>query len=47
LAKEKGCTIVIVTHNRALIEPLADMMFTFAVEQVSDTFTHSVCTQAN
>jgi putative ABC transport system ATP-binding protein len=47
LAKEKGCTIVIVTHNRALIEPLADMMFTFAVEQVSDTFTYSVCTQAN
>lgn len=41
LAKESGTTIVMVTHDRELVAPVADYSFTFEVRDLSATVTRS------
>jgi putative ABC transport system ATP-binding protein len=43
LAKKQGTTIVMVTHNHRLIEPVADRTYTYRVSQISGNLTRSVC----
>lgn len=43
LAKESGTTIVMVTHDRALVAPFADVTYTFDLNEESDTLTRSHC----
>ena len=43
LAKANGNTIVMVTHNSKLIEPLADSIYTFKVSEINNILTRSVC----
>ncbi|WP_295402585.1 ABC transporter ATP-binding protein [uncultured Thiocystis sp.] len=43
LAREEGSTIVMVTHDQPLVADVADRIFGFRVEQVSDTLTQSTC----
>jgi len=43
LAKENGTTIVMVTHDRDLVAPFADVTYTFDVNEVSDILTQSTC----
>jgi putative ABC transport system ATP-binding protein len=43
LAHEHGTTIVMVTHDRELVRPVADAVVSFALEAVSDTLTRSTC----
>ena len=43
LAKANGNTIVMVTHNPKLIEPLADSIYTFKVSEINNILTRSVC----
>lgn len=43
LARDHRTTIVMVTHNRDLVLPLADVVYTFNVTSVSEALTRSVC----
>jgi putative ABC transport system ATP-binding protein len=43
LAKESGTTIVMVTHDHALVAPFADVTYTFDLNEVSETLTRSHC----
>ncbi len=43
LAKETGTTIVMVTHNKDLVMPLADKIYSFKVEDVSKNLISSTC----
>ncbi|WP_295587474.1 ABC transporter ATP-binding protein [uncultured Lamprocystis sp.] len=43
LARDGGSTIVMVTHDRPLMDGVADRTFGFTLEQVSDTLTRSTC----
>ncbi|QVL50258.1 MAG: ATP-binding cassette domain-containing protein [Thiocapsa sp.] len=45
LAQKTDATVVMVTHDRALVAPFAHRTFSFAVEEVTSTFTRSVCYQ--
>ncbi len=41
LAKESGTTIVMVTHDHALVAPFADVTYSFELNEVSETLTRS------
>jgi len=41
LAKDTGTTIIMVTHHKDLVLPLADVIYTFKVEDVSKTLIRS------
>ncbi|MBE9562923.1 MAG: ATP-binding cassette domain-containing protein, partial [Proteobacteria bacterium] len=41
IAKKNGTIIVMVTHNRNLVAPFADVIYGFHVSDVSDTLTKS------
>jgi putative ABC transport system ATP-binding protein len=43
LAREHGTTVVMVTHDRNLVLPVADAVYEFTVSQVSDALTRSTC----
>jgi putative ABC transport system ATP-binding protein len=43
LAKANGNTIVMVTHNLRLIEPVADSIYTYKVSEITKKLTRSVC----
>ena len=43
LAKERGTTIVMVTHDRTLISPFADVTYTFDMIKRSENLTQSNC----
>lgn len=43
LARDHGSAIVMVTHDRGLVAPVADATFTFEVTQVSQALTRSIC----
>jgi len=43
LANESGTTIVMVTHDRALVSPFADVTYTFDVTKRSDNLIQSNC----
>ena len=43
LAKANGNTIVMVTHNFKLIEPVADSVYTYKVSEINNMLTRSVC----
>ncbi len=43
LARKQGTAVVVVTHDRPLIEPWMDRGYGFAVSAVSDELTVSVC----
>jgi putative ABC transport system ATP-binding protein len=45
LAKDTGTTIIMVTHHKDLVLPLADVIYTFKVEDVSKTFIQSISEQ--
>lgn len=47
LAQEHKTTIVMVTHDRELVEPFADASYTFEVKPLSDSLTHSHCKLIN
>jgi len=47
LAQESGTTIVMVTHDQDLVAPLADITYTFDVNEVSDSLTQSNCRLLN
>ena len=43
LARDTGATIVMVTHDHDLVAPLADVTYSFEVEELSDSLTRSTC----
>lgn len=43
IARDHGTTVVMVTHNRDLVLPLADAMYSFDVTQPSERLTQSTC----
>jgi putative ABC transport system ATP-binding protein len=43
LAMESGASIVVVTHNYGLIEPVVDRLYTYELSEISQTVTRSVC----
>lgn len=43
LAREEGTTIVMVTHDRNLVEGLADCTYGFRVRSIDETMTRSTC----
>lgn len=43
LARQQGTAVVVVTHDRPLVEPWMDRGYGFAVSAVSDALTVSVC----
>lgn len=43
LANKNGTTIVMVTHDHALVAPFADVTYTFDVTEKCDTLTRSKC----
>jgi putative ABC transport system ATP-binding protein len=43
LAMESGASIVVVTHNYHLIEPVVDCLYTYELSEISQTVTRSVC----
>ncbi len=43
LARDHETTIVVVTHDRDLVLPFADSVFTFELEKISDKETRSHC----
>lgn len=45
LAKEKGTTVVMVSHDRELVTPFANVTYTFEVMEISNTFARSTCQQ--
>jgi putative ABC transport system ATP-binding protein len=47
LAKDTGTTIIMVTHHKELVKPLANITYTFKVEDVSKTLIRSTCEQLN
>lgn len=42
-ASERGCAVVMVTHDRELVAPLADRAYTFTLEHPSATTVRSIC----
>jgi putative ABC transport system ATP-binding protein len=45
LAREGGSSVVMVTHDPKLVEPVADASWVFQVAQLSATSTRSVCVE--
>ena len=43
LSKSIGVSVVMVTHNAALLHGLADRLFSFEVERINEGFTRSTC----
>jgi len=43
LARVQGCAVIIVSHDRRLIDPVADRFFSYHLEAVSEQLTRSVC----
>jgi putative ABC transport system ATP-binding protein len=43
LAKEHATTVVMVTHDRELVRPFADLTYSFTVNEVAENLTRSVC----
>lgn len=43
LSKSIGVSVVMVTHNAALLRGLADRLFSFEVERINEGFTRSTC----
>jgi len=43
LARERGCVVVMVTHDEALVDGVAERAYTFDVEALSASLTRSVC----
>jgi len=46
VAKERGAAVVIVSHDRKLIEPLADVTYRFEIERLGDRAVRSRCYRA-
>ncbi len=45
LTQEMGVTLLMVTHDTNLVENVADRMFTFEVNKMSEQYTYSACIQ--
>ncbi|GAA0598527.1 ABC transporter ATP-binding protein [Caenispirillum bisanense] len=42
-ASERGCAVVMVTHDRDLVAPVADRAYTFTLDHPAPTVVRSVC----
>ena len=43
LAREHGSTIVMVTHDLKLVDPVADQVYGYEVNAVTERLTRAVC----